>query len=1252
MKKIILLVTIFICHSIIGHAQSGELDPNFGTSGIVTVPGGASSSAIQTDGKILVSGNNTISRYNTDGSLDYTFGNNGVQTTNFAIVSIALVSDGKIIAAGNTPQGPGIYITSIFVARFNSNGSADNTFNGNGLQITDFEPSGDAITISVAVQKDGKIMLAGQIHGGTPVLVRYNADGSMDNTFDGDGKLNTGLRTNGIGGNKLLLIQPDGKIIFSTAIEYNIAVLRFNTDGSLDNTFDGDGIKTIDVGGYSSNIALQDDGKILIAGTFINGEESERGCIARINADGSIDNSFSGDGKLFTDFGLNGLYAHCTSLAITDDDKIFIGGSATDENNNHYLALARYSSDGILDNSFNEDGIQLKQGAITINDLILFDHKLYALHYPTALARYLLEGKYVAITSPSSNSIFNAPATIDIKAPAFNPDATITKVEFYDGAILIYTDDTSPYTFTWTNVAIGNYVITAKASYNIGEPLTSNAVHVSVVKNQPPTISFQSPEDNASFEEHATVALTAQADDAHAGGAISKVEFFNGNTLLATVTSSPYTFLWGDVPVGNYTLTAKATDNTGLTASSVVHISVQKVVANCTGTICGTANETGNVVLTAPPGATIASITFASYGTPEGSCGSFKIGTCNSSVSKSQVETLALNQNSVSIPATNQLFGDPCPGSSKRLYIEAIWGASHHVSITDPVNGAVYGSSPTINLSANVCGPDAKKVDFYNGDKLLLSTTAPSFSGNWSKVSAGNYSIIAKSKDENGKVLATSLAVKISVVNCIGKICATVGEANNLVLAAPPGALISSITFASYGTPSGSCGSFQIGSCHAPASKVIVESYALNKNYVSIPATNQLFGDPCPGAPKQLSIEAVWVSAQKVVVSSPLTGEIFHAPTAITLSANVCGLDIETVDFYNGDKFILTTTAPSFSGQWLNVPIGVHSIIAKSKDKNGNIIATSDAVSISVMKGSGLTVKITHPVNRSRHSSPAYIELSADATDEDGTIQKVDFYNGNDLIFTETVAPYKRSGYVISEAGNYLLTAKATDNDGNVITSDAVLITVVPNGKPPTVRITHPLSHTNHIAPAYFELSAEATDVDGTIKKVDFYNGSDLIFTETVAPYQRKGYVINTPGKYSLTAKATDDSGNVTTSGIVYISVTPNTPEARNISSATSEDNNIIDFSNNSRANIKAQMGLRLTPNPANNILNIYITGLQKNKNAIVSVISSTGIVMQTKQLSTSTQTTQLNVSSLVSGMYIIKIISGDKILYRQFVKL
>jgi hypothetical protein len=132
-----------------------------------------------------------------------------------------------------------------------------------------------------------------------------------------------------------------------------------------------------------------------------------------------------------------------------------------------------------------------------------------------------------------------------------------------------------PYTFTWSGVPVGTYRLTAKATDNSGAVTTSAAVNaiVSPAANVPPTVTITSPGNNVLFNAPADVVINAGAFDLD--GTVGKVEFFSGTALLATVTSSPYTFTWDQVAIGAYDLTARATDNSGgVTVSSVVTISV------------------------------------------------------------------------------------------------------------------------------------------------------------------------------------------------------------------------------------------------------------------------------------------------------------------------------------------------------------------------------------------------------------------------------------------------------------------------------------------------------------------------------------------------------------------------------------------------------------------------------------------------------------------------------------------------------
>ena len=203
----------------------------------------------------------------------------------------------------------------------------------------------------------------------------------------------------------------------------------------------------------------------------------------------------------------------------------------------------------------------------------------------------------VSLTSPANNATFTAPATISLAANAADSDGSIAKVEFYNGSSKLGEDLSSPYTFSWTGVVAGTYSITAKATDNQGAITTSSAVNVTVNAapvNQPPTVNLTLPANNATFTAPATISLAANAADSD--GSVAKVEFYSGSTKLGEDLSSPYTFSWTNVAAGTYSITAKATDNQGATAtSSAVNITVNTGTppagADIVGPDCIVANE-------------------------------------------------------------------------------------------------------------------------------------------------------------------------------------------------------------------------------------------------------------------------------------------------------------------------------------------------------------------------------------------------------------------------------------------------------------------------------------------------------------------------------------------------------------------------------------------------------------------------------------------------------------------------------------
>jgi uncharacterized delta-60 repeat protein/uncharacterized repeat protein (TIGR01451 family) len=353
-------------------APPGDLDPTFDGDGKVTTDFAGSHDqafgmALQGDGKIVaagiavVSGNDdfALARYNADGSLDTTFDGDGKVTTDFAgldiVWAVAIQGDGKIVAAGVS----GAY--DFALARYNANGSLDTTFDGDGKVTTDFAGSSD-FAFAVAIQGDGKIVAAGaagDVVSGTNdfALARYNANGSLDTTFDGDGKVTTAF-AGGHDQANAVAIQGDGKVLAGgravVSGTNDFALARYNADGSLDTTFSGDGKVTTDLAGgvdEANAVALQGDGKIVAAGLANVSGAFDFG-LARYNADGSLDITFDGDGKVTTD--LAGGTDQAFTVAIQGGKIVVTGGGVVSGGED--FALARYNSDGTLDTTFSGDG--------------------------------------------------------------------------------------------------------------------------------------------------------------------------------------------------------------------------------------------------------------------------------------------------------------------------------------------------------------------------------------------------------------------------------------------------------------------------------------------------------------------------------------------------------------------------------------------------------------------------------------------------------------------------------------------------------------------------------------------------------------------------------------------------------------------------------------------------------------------------------------------------------------------------------
>jgi len=414
LKTTFLLTNLFLL-PFINLAQDGSLDTSFGVGGIATtivgtfetinLAGNAYPVAIQSDGKIVVAGKSYnglnydfgVVRYNDNGSLDTTFGVNGKVITDFGNdfpKAMAIQSDGKILVAGVNFSSSSLKFA---VVRYNIDGSLDTTFDTDGKVTTNYNGS-DCHAYALALQSDGKIVLAGDARNGSGYLgfaaMRYNTDGSLDTSFGTNGKVFTLFGAPGVTSDSAnaVAIQNDGKIVLvGSSFLYSpspglsrFAALRYNADGSLDTSFDNDGMLTSSFGAFNdegTSLAIQNDGKLVIgANSSLAQNGTEIFAMARLNTDGSFDTTFDSDGKLTTPIGTfsNGLH----STILQADGKILVAGYSNSLNNNVFT-IVRYNIDGSLDTSFDTDGI--------VNSIS--DSSTYAGAYDLAIQN---DGKIVA----------------------------------------------------------------------------------------------------------------------------------------------------------------------------------------------------------------------------------------------------------------------------------------------------------------------------------------------------------------------------------------------------------------------------------------------------------------------------------------------------------------------------------------------------------------------------------------------------------------------------------------------------------------------------------------------------------------------------------------------------------------------------------------------------------------------------------------------------------------------------------------
>ena len=882
----------------------------------------------------------------------------------------------------------------------------------------------------------------------------------------------------------------------------------------------------------------------------------------------------------------NGLFDGTSQLGnsfVTTDGGISALGGATGPTASNRVLIGQFTTDGVFTFELNiQIGTPTKGVSeyYVVSKPIKGEKSIPSLIYVSNLLPDNIFPE-ISITSPLNNDKFITGDSVNVTTTTSDKDGTVKKVEFLVDGVKVGTDSIAPFNYKIKTI-VGNHVLTTIAIDNIGDYTISNPVNISVLDNQAPIVTINTPKTAITGDE---VTFAATATDAD--GTVTQVEFFVDNNSVGIDAVAPYSIQWKTTN-GEHMVKAIATDNRALTGTSKDSTIIVKDNQAPTVSIGVVANAiTGDTVLiTASASDSDGTVTKVEFFVDNNSLGMDSVAPYSiqwkSTNGEHKVKAVAIDNKGLN-------------GTSKDSIIIVNDNQAPTVSI-GVVAKAITGDSVLITASASDSDGIVTQVEFFvDNNSLGIDSVAP-FSIQWKStigehkikaIATDNRALTGTSKDSTINVtekenIAPVVTIGVAASAMTSDMVALTATANDL------DGTVDSVQFFVDGTYLGTDKS-------AP--------YSINWNAIS--GTHKvkavaIDNKGLKGTSKDSTIIVKDNVAPIITVSNPanaITGDSI----VITASANDSDGTVASVEFFVDNISVGTDATSPYSIPY-KTTAGKHYVKAVATDNRG-LTTTSKVDSITVVNNQAPVVTITTPKTAITGDE---VTFTSTATDLDGTVTQVEYFVDNVSVGVDATAPYAIKWKTTT--GEHKVKAIATDNRGFTGNSADSTIKVIDNLAPTLTLTVDSIANTDNNV----SISATSTDADGTVKKIEFYVDDVLIASDSIAPFTTVWKAVK--GNHKVKAIAFDNRGLTT----------------------TKSDSILVKDKNVGLTSMEA-IKTTIYPNPANTELTIVAS-----ENASLEIMDISGKVITYNTSLIANTTHHIAVSEFTAGVYLVRIYNDN----------